>query len=188
MAPSVESGGEDTSAGQVREVRCLTLSHPWGTAALAASGQELCIIALRGGRRALKERMAARGNSSARLVSASGSDPILAPVRDWLDALLVRERYAPPPPLTDQFSGTPFQEMVWRAIAAIPPGETRSYVEIAREIGRPRAARAVGAASAANPLPPLIPCHRLMGAGGGLRGYAGGLPMKRHLLELERSR
>jgi O-6-methylguanine DNA methyltransferase len=83
--------------------------------------------------------------------------------------------------------GTPFQRAVWDAVAAIPYGETRSYGEIARALGRPAAARAVGAANGANPLAPIIPCHRVVGADGGLTGYGGGLAMKRHLLDLERS-
>ncbi|HZS86107.1 MAG TPA: methylated-DNA--[protein]-cysteine S-methyltransferase [Chloroflexota bacterium] len=82
--------------------------------------------------------------------------------------------------------GTPFQQRVWQAVAAVPYGQTRSYGEIARAIGRPAAVRAVGAANGANPLPPIIPCHRLIGADGGLTGYGGGLGMKAWLLELER--
>ena len=170
----------------VREVRCLTLPHPWGTAALAASGPGLCAIVLLGGRRALKDRLAALGYSSGEIVSAPGRDPVLGLVRDWMDTLLVRGKCDAAPAIIDQFPGTPFQKKVWRAIETIPPGETRTYSEIARQIGRPRAARAVGAASAANPLPPVIPCHRLIGSSGGLRGYAGGLPMKKYLLKIER--
>ena len=177
----------DGGHAQVREVRCLTLPHPRGTAALAASARGICAIALVGGRRALRERLTALGYSPGKLVPAPGDDSVLGSVRDWLDELLLRGRYDPPPALPERLPGTPFQEKVWRAIAAIPPGKTRSYGEIARKIGRPRAARAVGAASAANPLPPVIPCHRLVGAGGGLRGYAGGLEMKRYLQEIERT-
>ena len=82
--------------------------------------------------------------------------------------------------------GTPFQLAVWDAVAAIPYGETRSYGELARALGRPAASRAVGAANGANPLPIVIPCHRVVGATGRLTGYAGGLATKRLLLELER--
>ncbi|MGH7819749.1 MAG: methylated-DNA--[protein]-cysteine S-methyltransferase [Candidatus Binatia bacterium] len=82
--------------------------------------------------------------------------------------------------------GTPFQRDVWRALAAVPYGETRSYGDLARAIGKPAAARAVGAASGRNPLPIVIPCHRLVGSGGELTGYYGGLHLKRALLELER--
>ena len=82
--------------------------------------------------------------------------------------------------------GTDFQKRVWREVAAIPYGETRSYGEIALAIGAPRAVRAVGAANGANPLPIVVPCHRVLGAGGKLTGYGGGLPLKRRLLDLER--
>lgn len=83
-------------------------------------------------------------------------------------------------------SGTPFQLDVWRALAAIPYGETTSYGELAGRIGRARAVRAVGAANGANPLPVVLPCHRVIGANGSLTGYGGGLPIKRALLALER--
>ena len=81
--------------------------------------------------------------------------------------------------------GTDFQQRVWRAVAAIPYGETRSYGEVAREIGRKDAVRAVGAANGQNPLPIVIPCHRVIGSDGRLTGYGGGLPLKKRLLELE---
>lgn len=81
--------------------------------------------------------------------------------------------------------GTPFQLDVWRALTEIPPGETISYGELAQRIGRPRASRAVGAANGANPLPIVVPCHRVIGAGGALTGFAGGLDTKRFLLALE---
>ncbi|KQO57033.1 MULTISPECIES: methylated-DNA--[protein]-cysteine S-methyltransferase [unclassified Methylobacterium] len=82
--------------------------------------------------------------------------------------------------------GTPFQRQVWTALMDIPPGETISYGELARRIGRPSASRAVGAANGANPLPIVVPCHRVIGAAGSLTGFAGGLDTKRWLLALER--
>ena len=81
--------------------------------------------------------------------------------------------------------GTPFQRRVWQALTEIPYGGTSTYGEIARRLGRPRAARAVGGANHRNPLPVVVPCHRVIGAGGSLTGYAGGLRIKRFLLELE---
>ncbi len=81
--------------------------------------------------------------------------------------------------------GTEFQKRVWRELETIPYGETRSYRQIAEGIGAPRAVRAVGAANGSNPLPIVIPCHRVIGSGGKLVGYGGGLPLKRRLLELE---
>ena len=84
------------------------------------------------------------------------------------------------------FSGNPFEEAVWRAIARIPYGATVSYGDIAREIGQPGSARAVGAAAGANPLPIVIPCHRVIGSDGSLTGFGGGLEIKAFLLSLER--
>ena len=83
--------------------------------------------------------------------------------------------------------GTTFQRTVWRALQAIPYGETRSYGALAKCIGRPTAARAVGAANGSNPLPIVIPCHRVLGSTGRLTGFGGGLDTKRALLELERA-
>ena len=81
--------------------------------------------------------------------------------------------------------GTGFQLGVWRQLKTIPYGETRSYLQIATAIGAPKAVRAVGAANGANPIPIIVPCHRVIGASGKLVGYGGGLPLKKRLLELE---
>ena len=83
-------------------------------------------------------------------------------------------------------AGTDFQCSVWRQLRRIPYGETISYGELARRIGNPRASRAVGLANGANPLPIVVPCHRVIGADGSLTGFGGGLPIKRQLLALER--
>ena len=85
-----------------------------------------------------------------------------------------------------RLSGTDFQIEVWNALREIPYGATATYGEIARRIGRPRACRAVGMANHRNAVPILIPCHRVVGAGGALTGYAGGLEVKSFLLALER--
>ncbi len=82
-------------------------------------------------------------------------------------------------------AGTPFQQRVWRELQAVPYGETVSYSEIARRIGQPGAARAVGGANGANPIPIIIPCHRAVGANGSLTGFGGGVEKKRALLDLE---
>jgi methylated-DNA-[protein]-cysteine S-methyltransferase len=81
--------------------------------------------------------------------------------------------------------GTDFQLACWRALQRIPYGETRSYSDVAREIGRPAAVRAVGAANGANPIPIVIPCHRVVGSNGSLTGFGGGIETKRWLLALE---
>ncbi|PZF86481.1 methylated-DNA--[protein]-cysteine S-methyltransferase [Jiangella anatolica] len=83
--------------------------------------------------------------------------------------------------------GTPFQRQVWDALLAIPYGETRSYREIAEQLGRPTASRAVGAANGRNPISVVVPCHRVIGTSGVLTGYAWGLERKRALLDLEAS-
>jgi methylated-DNA-[protein]-cysteine S-methyltransferase len=87
----------------------------------------------------------------------------------------------------DSSSGTAFQRRVWDALRTIPFGETRSYGDVARQIGRPEAARAVGAATGRNPVSIITPCHRVVGSTGKLTGFAGGLDAKAHLLALERA-
>jgi methylated-DNA-[protein]-cysteine S-methyltransferase len=82
--------------------------------------------------------------------------------------------------------GTKFQNDVWQALLAIPFGETRSYGELARQLGNPQASRAVGAANGKNPLSIVVPCHRVIGSTGKLTGFAGGLKAKAHLLQLEK--
>lgn len=82
-------------------------------------------------------------------------------------------------------AGTPFQLSVWQALRAIPYGETVCYGDLARQLGHPNGARAVGLANGANPLPIIVPCHRVIGADGSLTGFGGGLPIKRALLSLE---
>ncbi len=86
-------------------------------------------------------------------------------------------------PLNPQ--GTPFQLQVWESLQEIPYAHTTSYGELARKLNKPNASRAVGAANGANPIPFIIPCHRVIGADGTLTGYAGGLELKKALLELE---
>jgi methylated-DNA-[protein]-cysteine S-methyltransferase len=84
--------------------------------------------------------------------------------------------------------GTDFQRRVWDELLAIPYGETRTYAELARALGDPAAARAVGTANGANPIALIVPCHRVVATGGKLGGYGGGLPLKRRLLALEHAR
>lgn len=86
-----------------------------------------------------------------------------------------------------KLTGTPFQLAVWKELQNIPYGKTTSYKEIAQKINKPKAYRAVGMANNKNPLPIIIPCHRVIGSNGKLIGYAGGLKLKNYLLELEKS-
>src|SRR2546423_6468120 len=87
-----------------------------------------------------------------------------------------------------ELDGTPFERRVWDEVRAIPYGQTATYAEIARRIGRPSACRAVGRANGRNPVALIVPCHRMIGSDGSLTGYAGGIEMKRALLELEHAR
>ena len=111
------------------------------------------------------------------------ADPLLLETADQLRAYFagaLREFDLPLAP-----DGTAFQGDVWHAVAAVPYGSTASYAEIAAAVGRPAACRAVGAANGRNPLPVIVPCHRVIGSTGGLTGYGGGLDRKRSLLDLE---
>jgi methylated-DNA-[protein]-cysteine S-methyltransferase len=109
--------------------------------------------------------------------------PPLPEVRRQLDEYLSGRRRDFDLPL--EVAGTEFQQLCWQALREIPYGQTRSYGEMARLIGRPKAVRAVGHANHDNPIGVVIPCHRVIGADGSLTGYAGGLPLKQLLLELE---
>lgn len=123
------------------------------------------------------------------------ADELPAPFRAWAEqteaalhtSLSAPAHHAPRlrlPPL-DLARGTKFRLRVWEELRRIPRGETRSYGEIADELGKRRAARAVGGACGANPIPVLIPCHRVIAASGSLGGFSGGLEWKRRLLALE---
>ncbi|MBX9402134.1 methylated-DNA--[protein]-cysteine S-methyltransferase [Lysobacter sp. BMK333-48F3] len=112
-----------------------------------------------------------------------GDDEVLQRTRNQLDdyfAGRLREFDLPLAP-----HGTPFQLQCWRTLAQIPWGETWSYAQMAQRIGRPTATRAVGAANGRNPLPIVLPCHRVIGSDGSLTGFGGGLPTKQFLLTLE---
>ena len=118
-----------------------------------------------------------------RLEPAASDESDSLGVRRQLAEYMGGERQTFSLPLS--FSGTPFQLSVWKALQDIPYGEVRSYADIAREIGSPLAARAVGQANNANPLAIVIPCHRVVASDSGLGGYAGGLESKEFLLQLE---
>ena len=111
------------------------------------------------------------------------NDKVLAPVVVQLHAYFAGELVVFDLPLA--FSGTAFQERVWGHLRAIPFGETTTYGAIARAIGHPEAVRAVGAANGANPIPIIVPCHRVLGSNGSLTGFGGGIQVKRWLLEHE---
>lgn len=112
------------------------------------------------------------------------SHPLLRQAAAQLDAYFAgrRDRFDLP---LDLQHGTPFQQAVWQVLLAIPRGRTTSYADIGRALGKPQASRAVGAAVGRNPVSVVVPCHRVLGTGGALTGYAGGLDRKTALLKLE---
>ena len=109
--------------------------------------------------------------------------PLLLKVKQQLEQYFAGQRQQFNLPL--DFQGTDFQQQVWRALLTIPYGETRSYKDIALQIGTEKAVRAVGAANGRNPISIIAPCHRVIGSGGALVGFAGGLDKKQILLSLE---
>ncbi len=117
------------------------------------------------------------------LAAESPAHPVLTETARQLGEYFAGTRKAFDLPL--DFKGTDFQQKVWRALLTIPFGETRSYAQIAKQIGQPTATRAVGAANGRNPIPIIAPCHRVIGSNGDLTGFGGGLPIKEHLLTLE---
>jgi len=120
------------------------------------------------------------------IVAADARNPILVETERQLAEYFAGGRTAFDLPL--DFAGTEFQARVWRALLTIPFGETRTYLQIARQIGRPKAVRAVGAANGKNPISIVAPCHRVIGSNGALTGFAGGLAAKAWLLRLEGAR
>jgi methylated-DNA-[protein]-cysteine S-methyltransferase len=114
----------------------------------------------------------------------AGQDPLLQEVASQLEAYFAGRLRHFDLPL--DLRGTTFQGTVWSALRTIPYGETWSYRDLAAHIGRPAAVRAVGAANGRNPIPIIVPCHRVIGSNGALTGFGGGLPLKARLLALER--
>jgi methylated-DNA-[protein]-cysteine S-methyltransferase len=143
------------------------VDSPIGPLGVVATGSALAAVLFDGGR-----------------LSPEGRSPVLAEARRQLDAYFDGELVEFDLPL--DLHGTEFQRQCWLALATIPYGQTVSYGEQARRLGLgPDAARAVGAANGRNPLPIVLPCHRVIGADGSLTGFGGGLPTKRFLLEHE---
>ena len=150
-----------------------TISSPLGELLVVGDGESLRALHLQAG-----SRPGAIGESWRR------ADQPFAAVRDQLDQYFGAERSVFELALAP--GGTAFQTRVWRELQRIPYGQAISYGELARRVGRPSAPRAAGAANARNPISIVIPCHRVVGSGGALTGYAGGIERKRRLLELER--
>lgn len=158
---------------------------PLGPMTLAATAQGLCGVWFDGQR---------HGPSPARLQSfrPTQDHPVLHDTVRQLQAYFAarspQHDLAPTPPFDlplDLSAGTPFQQSVWRALLRIAPGHSETYGQLAKHLAQPKAFRAVGAAVGRNPVSIVVPCHRILGAGGQLTGYAGGLWRKQALLRLE---
>ena len=149
------------------------IASPVGRLRLIASGEALVGIWFEHGRDA----------SRSRPDLTRADSPILESTRVQLEEYFAGQRREFDLPLDPR--GTDFQRRVWRQLLRIPYGETTSYGALARELGDAGASRAVGLANGSNPIPIVIPCHRVIGADGSLTGFGGGLPIKQALLELE---
>jgi methylated-DNA-[protein]-cysteine S-methyltransferase len=160
-----------------------SVSSPQGTCVILATERGICWLGTPGTPLDMGLNWLQRKMTFASVVE----DVSIEPLRQAVDQL---ERYVAGE--CTQFTcpldlhGTPFQLKVWNALTRIPYGETRSYMEVAREIEHPSAVRAVGAANGANPIAIIVPCHRVIGSNGSLTGYGGGLPTKAWLLALEK--
>lgn len=152
-----------------------SMSSPVGTLTLVATDAALVAIRWQG-----------EDDARARVPTpvAAPDQPVLRAAAVQLEEYFAGDREVFDLPLAG--AGTPFQQAVWRALVTIPFGETRSYRDIAVALGQPTATRAVGAANGRNPLPIVVPCHRVVGADGSLTGFGGGLENKRWLLGHER--
>ncbi len=139
----------------------------------------LCEFADRGG----FERIKTRAEKRYKAEMVPGNNDLLEQLEDELERYFDGSLRGFSVPL--DLKGTPFQKEVWGQLLKIPYGETRSYGEIAKTLGKPGASRAVGRANGDNYVAIVVPCHRVIEAGGGLRGYGGGLDRKKYLLELE---
>lgn len=165
--------------GRLDPVRYALRRCSLGWALVGASGEGVCALLLGDSPDGLREEIRARFPRARLIETAADADGFVAA------ALALVERPAAPVAFPLDPRGTPFQKRVWRALRAIPPGETASYAEVARAIGAPRATRAVAGACAANPVAVAIPCHRVLRKDGALSGYRWGVARKKALLARE---
>jgi methylated-DNA-[protein]-cysteine S-methyltransferase len=172
MPPGTAKAKSRAATAENSHVRYTWFASPIGPLLLAGSDLGLKLVSFAEGRRA-------------RVVDPSWREDaaMLAETIEQLRSYFAGERITFDLPLILQ--GTEFQKKVWTALRTIPYGETISYKELAERIGNPSAVRAVGAANGANPIPIIIPCHRVIGNDGSLTGFGGGLPLKKKLLQLE---
>ena len=161
----------------MRKLLTHSLASPLGPMTLAASAQGLCGVWFEDQR---------HGPSPATMQSwtSAPTDPVLQEAAQQLQAYFSGQRQPFDVPL-DLSHGTAFQQSVWQALLQIGCGHSQSYGDLAKRLNNPKAVRAVGAAVGRNPISIIVPCHRILGAGGQLTGYAGGLWRKEALLRLE---
>ena len=179
MTPGAYSAG---GAGEL--VRYGVTTSSLGQVLVAATERGLCAIELGDDERTLLTRLTQRFPKARLERGGIVIEAALGAVAGLIDS----PHTAPPPPLPLDLRGTAFQRRVWEALRAIPPGGTVTYAELAAQLGQPRAARAVAQACGANTLAVAVPCHRVVGARGALRGYRWGLERKRALLTAETAR
>ena len=172
MPPATGIAKSRAASNEVNIVRYTWFASPIGLLLLAGNDTGLKLVSFAEGHCARAVDPAWREDAA-----------IFADVREQLCSYFAGERIAFN--LSLILEGTEFQNKVWNALQTIPYGETISYKELAERIGKPRAVRAVGAANGANPIPIIIPCHRVIGNDGSLTGFGGGLPLKKKLLQLE---
>ncbi|UJS21458.1 MAG: methylated-DNA--[protein]-cysteine S-methyltransferase [Candidatus Brocadia sp.] len=172
------------------EINFSSFSSPIGNVYVAKSAKGICRISfphdseedfLRPFIRDITSRVEKTNGS----IKIQRNDLFLKPETDVLKKYFQGKTVSFDFPL-DLDQGTPFQQKVWEKLREIPYGECRSYKWVAKEIGQPLATRAVGMANNKNPVPPVIPCHRIIGSDGSLVGYAFGISVKKQLLEMER--
>lgn len=168
------------AGGRGLDIAWAVRAFPIGRVLVAATVRGVCAVKLGASAEALERDLAGEFPDARRRRDPGTMGPVLDAIARYLegDASLAR--------LPVDVQGTVFQRRVWEALRRIPPGETRTYSQIAQAIGAPRAVRAVGSACGANPAALLIPCHRALRTDGGLGGYAWGLARKERLLEIER--
>jgi methylated-DNA-[protein]-cysteine S-methyltransferase len=185
MSENGERGGGNGDTFQVEDITTMTttayaytlMNSPVGTLRLIASDKGLAGVWFE---RTRPGRVRPRGDVE------NARHPVLVETERQLREYFAGRRQSFDLPL--DFVGTPFQRSVWKALLTIPFGQTRSYGQIAKQVGRPSASRAVGAANGRNPVAIVAPCHRVIGSTGALTGFGGGLDVKERLLRLEGAR
>ena len=171
------------AGGSGEQIRWSLVETALGTALVAATQRGICMVELGDDVHALEDKLRAEFPKASLQRVDAGRDEFLAPrLRAVANALAGQQS-----PVDVDLIGTAFQKKVWDALMKIPAGETRSYAQIAMQLGAPRAARAVASACAHNRVAIVVPCHRVVRGDGSLGGYRWGLPLKQRVLERERA-